>query len=83
MANNKYLGTYQIPVSCISVIVNDDYSGLSDDDENAIKSFLASFKDGFTADWLENIDDSYFSVRNDIFGYFGAEVVDVNFYSVN
>ena len=83
MATLKYIGTYQIPTFAVSAIINDDYSGINDDDEKAIKNFLDGFSGGFIADWSQNIDNPYFSAYNDILGYIGAEVVDVDFYSIN
>lgn len=83
MTTLKYIGTYQIPVFCVSAIVNDDFSGLSDEEEKTVKDFLDGFKDGFTADWFEHIEEPYFSPYDDIFGRSGVEVIDVNFYGIN
>lgn len=79
----ELIGTYKIPTFAICAIEYNDFSGLSDDDEKAIKNFLDGFSGGFIADWSQNIDNPYFSAYNDIFGCSGCEVVDVNFYSVN
>ena len=81
MANLKYIGTYQIPTFAVAAIVNDDYSGINDDDEKTIKEFLNNFDGGFIADW--NISTPYFSLQNDIFGFSGGDVVDIKFYNVN
>ena len=77
----KYIGTYQIPTFAVAAIVNDDYSGINDDDEKTIKAFLDSFNNGFIADW--DVSTPYFSPQNDIFGCLGGDVVDIKFYSVN
>jgi len=77
------INTYQIPTFAICAIVNDDYSGLDESDEIAIKEFLNRFKNGFIADWGKNIDSPYFSAYNDILGYCGCDVIDVDFYLPN
>ena len=79
----ELIGTYKIPAFAICAIEYNDYSGLNDDDEKAIKNFLDSFSGGFIADWSQNIDNPYFSAYNDIFGFIGCDVIDVNFYTAN
>ena len=77
------INTYKIPTFAICAIVNDDFSGLDDDDEKIIKEFINHFENGFIADWDKNIESPYFSPYNDIYGYCGSDVIDVDFYLPN
>ena len=79
----KLINTYKIPTFAICAIEYGDFSGVNDDDEKTIKEFMNGFKNGFVADWGKGIDTPYFSPYNDIFGYSGNEVIDVDFYLPN
>ena len=74
----KYIDTYKIPTYAICAMVNDDYSGLDEDDEKNIKEFMNGFPNGFLADWDKNIENPYFSYYPAFGG--GSEVIDVDFY---
>ena len=94
----EVLGTYQVPAWALPALINGDYSGLSDSEEQSIEEFASDFNeacncgDELPAHWFlvglifNPIDDTpYFSSRNAIDGL-GGEVYDVevvgNFQSV-
>jgi hypothetical protein len=94
----EVLGTYQVPAWALPALINGDYSGLSDSEEQSIEEFASDFNeacncgDELPAHWslagliFNPIDDApYFSSRNAIDGL-GGEVYDVevvgNFQSV-
>jgi hypothetical protein len=64
---------FTIPEWALSWLINADCSGMSDEDEKAVKAFETSnmiLRTHVTS-------DSYFHYRNDVFGFIGSDVVDV------
>ncbi|MCR4773058.1 MAG: hypothetical protein K5854_01695 [Prevotella sp.] len=75
----RYISRYRIPVEFISYIEYGDATGLSDEDEELIKTFLErEFPHGYVADYV-GIDEPYFTYYPDVI-HLGAEVIDVDFY---
>jgi hypothetical protein len=77
------IGTYQIPVWALSALINGDYSGLSDAEEQALHDFEMSMYHEFkyhdeacTGLIFSPVGEPYFSHRNDIDGL-GGDVHDV------
>ena len=80
MTKIKETYNYRIPVDFISAIVNGDDSGLEDDDITSLDSFLEDIPKNGTFDWPEDIDEAkYFAPSNDVLGYIGADVIDVDY----
>jgi hypothetical protein len=46
-------GTVLLPAYWASALINDDYSGLSDEEEDAIERFLIEYKEWYVADCSE------------------------------
>jgi len=77
------IGTYQIPVWALSALINGDYSGLSDAEEEALDDFWSNMYDEFkyhdekpTGLVFNPVGEPYFSHRNFIDGL-GGNVYDV------
>lgn len=82
----QVIGTYTIPAWALPALINGDYSGLSDSEEQAVQEFESGFlEDSRLGDELESlsgliynlIDETpYFSNSNAIDGL-GGDVYDV------
>jgi hypothetical protein len=75
----QFIDTFKIPTFAICAIVNGDFSGVNDEDQKEIETFLNQFKNGFIADWCKNIDSPHFCTIPSI-GQMACECVDVDFY---
>jgi hypothetical protein len=43
----EVLGTYQVPAWALPALINGDYSGLSDSEEQSIEDFASDFNEAF------------------------------------
>ena len=81
----KFVSTYQIPTYALCAMVNDDWEGLSDEDEKNIKEFQDKAgqlcPEGHIYDWPDDVDsDAYFTHLPE-FGL-ATDVVDMRLYKI-
>ena len=48
--------TVLLPAYWASALINDDFSGVSDEEEDAIRQFLADYSDWYVADCNEGVE---------------------------
>ena len=77
------IGTYQIPVWALPVLINGDTSDLSGSEESALEDFVNELSDIRIDDdarisglIFNPLGDAYFSNRNDVDGL-GGDVIEV------
>ena len=71
---------YTLPVWAICPIVNDDYSGIEDEDTKAIEEFLETLPENGSFEFPDNMDEEkYFHHDNDIDGQ-GGDVIDCKYH---
>lgn len=69
------IAEYLLPSYYTSALINDDYSGLTDEEEKEIKQWLINVKPGYC---LTCSDESYFSWHNDM-NNLGSDVLTYYF----
>ncbi len=73
----KLIGTYKIPEYAMCAIEYGDYTGLEEEDEEAINEFLESeFPNGYVVDWK---DGAPYFTSYPAFGK-ATDVIDADFY---
>lgn len=71
---------YTLPVWAICPIVNDDYSGIEDEDSQAIEEFLKTLPENGSFEFPDNTDEEkYFTHGNDI-PNLGDDVIDCKYH---
>ena len=75
----QFIDTFKIPTFAIYAIEYGDFTGVNDEDQKEIETFLQQFKNGFVADFSKNIDSPEFCTIPSI-GRMACECVDVDFY---
>jgi len=71
--------TYTVPIFYLPAIINDDYSGLSDDEEKELDEFLNGiYQDFGRGHWAYNNCENYFTYTNDI-NNLGNDCVDIQY----
>lgn len=68
--------TYRIPANYLCALVNDDWSGLNDDDEKELNEWLEKEQPGHACC---PDGEPFFTHRNDIQGFIGNDCYDVVF----
>lgn len=72
------IDTVKIPIWALPALINGDYSGLTDLEENLIEDFLRVYDD-YEGLVFEPDHESYFAMTNDVI-FQGGEVYDVTIY---
>ena len=79
----KNIIQFVIPTWALSALINDDRSSLDDRDEKKLNLFFERIKLEYPEGYFScpdfEVEIPYFSGYNDIDGYLGAEVVNVNY----